>query len=309
MKNALLIFISIALFSCAGSKVKFDAQGVFESEEVMVASELPGKLVYFKLNEGDSLVQNQIVAKIDTTNLLLQKAQLVASLHALGQKLMDIAPQVALLKDQIEVQNAQLKNLKYEKNRIENLLKSDAATKKQYDDIAFQVESLEKQIQVTNQQIKVQQSNVGTQNRSVLSEGEPLQKRIEQLQDLINKSQISNPIDGIVLTTYAKEGEVVAAGKPLYKVANLSLLTLRVYVTGDQLSAIKIGQSVKVLVDKDKDAYTELTGKIAAIASKAEFTPKTIQTKDERANLVYAVKVLVKNDGLLKIGMYGEVKF
>jgi HlyD family secretion protein len=142
-----------------------------------------------------------------------------------------------------------------------------------------------------------------------LSEGEPLQKRIDQLQDLINKSQISNPIDGIVLTTYAKEGEVIGAGKPLYKIANLSTLTLRVYVTGDQLAAIKIGQTVKVLVDKDKNEYNELTGKIAAIASKAEFTPKTIQTKDERANLVYAVKVLVKNEGLLKIGMYGEVKF
>lgn len=309
MKNALLIFISIALISCSGSKVKFDAQGVFESEEVMVSSELPGKLVYFKINEGDSLSKNQIVAKIDTTNLLLQKAQLLASLNSLGQKLIDVVPQVALLKDQIEVQNTQLKNLKYEKNRIENLLKSDAATKKQYDDITFQVESLEKQIQVTNQQIKVQQSSIGTQNRSVLSEGEPLQKRIDQLQDLIKKSQITNPIDGIVLTTYTKEGEVVAAGKPLYKIANLSTLTLRVYVTGDQLSAIKIGQLVKVLVDKGKDDYNELTGKIAGIASKAEFTPKTIQTKDERANLVYAVKVLVKNDGLLKIGMYGEVKF
>jgi HlyD family secretion protein len=309
MKNALLIFITITLFGCAGSKIKFDAQGVFESEEVMVASELPGKLVFFNINEGDSLTQNQIVAKIDTTNLVLQKAQLAASVAALGQKLMDVAPQIELLKNQIEVQQAQLKNLNYEKNRIENLLKSDAATKKQLDDIVFQIESLEKQIQVTKQQIKVQQSNVGTQNRSVLSESDPLQKKMDQIQDLINKSQISNPINGVVLTTYARAGEIVGAGKPLYKIANLETLTLRVYVSGDQLSSIKIGQSVKVLVDKDKDEYTELSGKIAAIASKAEFTPKTIQTKDERANLVYAVKVLVKNDGLLKIGMYGEVKF
>lgn len=309
MKNALLIFITITLFGCAGSKIKFDAQGVFESEEVMVASELPGKLVFFNINEGDSLTQNQIVAKIDTTNLVLQKAQLAASVAALGQKLMDVAPQIELLKNQIEVQQAQLKNLNYEKNRIENLLKSDAATKKQLDDIVFQIESLEKQIQVTKQQIKVQQSNVGTQNRSVLSESDPLQKKMDQIQDLINRSQISNPINGVVLTTYARAGEIVGAGKPLYKIANLETLTLRVYVSGDQLSSIKIGQSVKVLVDKDKDEYTELSGKIAAIASKAEFTPKTIQTKDERANLVYAVKVLVKNDGLLKIGMYGEVKF
>jgi HlyD family secretion protein len=132
---------------------------------------------------------------------------------------------------------------------------------------------------------------------------------MDQIQDLINKSNISNPINGVVLTTYVRSGEIVVAGKPLYKIANLETLTLRVYVSGDQLSSIKIGQTVKVLVDKNKDEYTELSGKIAAIASKAEFTPKTIQTKDERANLVYAVKVLVKNDGLLKIGMYGEVKF
>ena len=309
MKNALFIFITIALFGCAGSKIKFDAQGVFESEEVMVASELPGKLVNFSINEGDSLTQNQLVATIDTTNLVLQKAQLAASMRALSQKLMDVAPQVELLKNQIEVQSAQLKNLQYEKSRIENLLKSDAATKKQYDDIVFQIESVEKQIQVSKQQIKVQQSNVGTQNRSVLSEGDPMQKRMDQIQDLINKSQVTNPINGVVLTTYVRAGEIVGAGKPLYKIANLATLTLRVYVSGDQLSNIKIGQTVKVLVDKGKDDYTELTGKIAAIASKAEFTPKTIQTKDERANLVYAVKVLVKNDGLLKIGMYGEVKF
>ena len=309
MKKTLLLFITVTLFGCAGSKIKFDAQGVFESEEVMVASELPGKLVFFNINEGDSLIQNQIVAKIDTSNLLLQKAQLAASISALSQKLMDVAPQIELLKNQIEVQQTQLKNLNYEKNRIENLLKSDAATKKQFDDIVFQIESLEKQIQVTKQQIKVQQSTVGTQNRSVLSESDPLQKRMDQIQDLINKSNISNPINGVVLTTYVRSGEIVGAGKPLYKIANLETLTLRVYVSGDQLSSIKIGQTVKVLVDKNKDEYTELSGKIAAIASKAEFTPKTIQTKDERANLVYAVKVLVKNDGLLKIGMYGEVKF
>jgi len=309
MKNLLLICITIALFSCGGSKSKFDAQGVFESEEVMVASELPGRLVFFNVNEGDSLIQNQIVAKIDTTNLELQKAQLGASLTALSQKLMDVAPQIELLKNQIEVQQTQLKNLNYEKNRIENLLKSDAATKKQLDDIVFNIESLEKQIQVTRQQIKVQQSNVGTQNRSVLSEADPMKKRMDQIQDLINKSQIANPINGIVLTSYARAGEIIGAGKPLYKIANLETLTLRVYVSGDQLSSIKIGQTVKVLVDKNKDEYSELSGKIAAIASKAEFTPKTIQTKDERANLVYAVKVSVKNDGLLKIGMYGEVKF
>jgi HlyD family secretion protein len=309
MKNILFILFATILLGCSGSKGKFDAQGVFESEEVMVASEVSGKLVYFNINEGDSVGINQVIAKVDTTNLTLQKAQLAASFSALSQKLIDVSPQVELLNNQIDVQKTQLKNLLYEKSRIENLLKSDAATKKQLDDIVFQIESLEKQIQVSRQQIKVQQANIGTQNRSILSEEAPIQKRMDQIQDLINKSHIVNPINGVVLTTYARSGEIVSAGKPLYKIANLTTMTLRVYVSGDQLASIKIGQSVKVLVDKNKEEYAELSGTIASIASKAEFTPKTIQTKDERANLVYAVKVLVKNDGLLKIGMYGEVKF
>ncbi len=309
MKNLQFILAAFLFISCSSSNGNFDAQGVFESEEVMVAAEVPGKIVSFSINEGDSIGQNMVIAIIDSTNLYLQKAQLIASKQALSQKLVDVAPQVSLLQQQMEVQNTQLKNLQYEKNRIENLLKSDAATKKQLDDIVFQIESLRKQINVTKQQVKVQESNVGTQNRSIMSELDPLQKRIDQVQELLNKSNVTNPINGTVLTTYVRAGEIVAAGKPMYKIANLETLTLRVYVTGDQLSKIKIGQNVKVFVDKGKKEYTELSGSISAIASKAEFTPKTIQTKDERANLVYAVKVIVKNNGFLKIGMYGEVKF
>ncbi len=309
MKNILWIFISMLFFSCSAKNGKFDAQGVFESEEVMVSAEVPGKILAFQINEGDSLKLNQIVAQIDSSNLLLQKAQLRSSLNALNQKMVDVAPQIELLKNQIEVQNAQLKNLNFEKNRVEQLLKSDAATRKQLDDLLFQIESVQKQINVTKQQIKVQESAVSTQNRAVLSEEDPMQKRIDQVQDFINKSTVTNPINGVVLTTYVEQGEIIGVGKPLYKIADLSTMTLRVYVTGDQLANIKIGQMVKVFVDKNKDEYTSLNGKISSIASKAEFTPKTIQTKDERANLVYAVKILVKNDGLLKIGMYGEVKF
>ncbi|MDP3392983.1 HlyD family secretion protein [Sediminibacterium sp.] len=309
MKNILWIFITMLFFSCAPKNGKFDAQGVFESDEVMVSSEVPGKILAFEISEGDSLIQNQIVAQVDSNNLLLQRAQLRSSLNALNQKMVDVAPQIELLKNQIEVQNTQLKNLHFEKNRIEQLLKSDAATQKQLDDLLFQIESVQKQVNVTKQQIKVQESTIGTQNRAVLSEEDPMQRRIDQVQDLINKSTVTNPINGVVLTTYVEQGEMIGVGKPLYKIADLSIMTLRVYVTGDQLANIKIGQLVKVFVDKNKDEYTELAGKISAIASKAEFTPKTIQTKDERANLVYAVKILVKNDGLLKIGMYGEVKF
>jgi HlyD family secretion protein len=308
MKNILIILTAFLFVSCSSSNGKFDAQGVFESDEVMVASEVPGKLLSFEVNEGDSLSMSQVIAHIDSAALVLQKAQLTASKQALHQKLMDVAPQVELLKQQLEVQNTQLSNLNYEKKRIDNLLKSDAATKKQQDDLVFQIESLTKQMNVTKQQIKVQQSNVGTQNRAIMSELDPMNKRIDQVQDLINKSNVVNPINGTVLTTYVRAGEMIGAGKPLYKIANLETLTLRVYITGDQLSSIKVGQVVKVFVDKGKSEYTELPGTISSIASKAEFTPKTIQTKDERANLVYAVKVLVKNNGYLKIGMYGEIK-
>ncbi|MEO8405176.1 MAG: HlyD family efflux transporter periplasmic adaptor subunit, partial [Chitinophagaceae bacterium] len=165
------------------------------------------------------------------------------------------------------------------------------------------------EMNVTRQQINVQQSNIGTQNRSILSEGKPLAKRAEQLNDQLEKANIVNPITGTVLTKYAEQGEVTSAGKALYKIADLSTITLRAYITGTQLSQIKLNQQVKVFIDDGKDKYKELAGTIYWISDKAEFTPKTIQTKDERANLVYAIKIKVKNNGFLKIGMYGEVKF
>ena len=162
---------------------------------------------------------------------------------------------------------------------------------------------------VTQQQINVQQSNIATQNRSILSEGKPLSKRVAQLDDQLKKASIVNPVNGTVITKYAQAGEITSPGKALYKIADLSFLTLRAYINGVQLSQVKLGQQVKVLIDDGKDSYKELSGTITWISDKAEFTPKTIQTKEERANLVYAMKIKVKNDGYLKIGMYGEVKF
>lgn len=299
----------ILLLGCGKSNSEFDAQGVFESEEVIVSAEIPGKLLVFPVNEGDSLVKGQVAAYLDSATYILQRAQLYASVLSINEKTTDVSPQVELLNNQIQVQQTQLKNLLFERERIENLLKSDAATRKQLDDINFQIESVGKQIKVTQQQINVQVSAVRNQNKAVLSEINPANKKIDQVQDLINKAKLVNPVTGVVLTAYAKEGEITAAGKPLYKIANVNELTLRIYITGDQLSLIRIGQKVKVFIDKGKKEYKEYTGTISAIASKAEFTPKTIQTKDERANLVYAVKVLVKNDGDIKIGMYGEVTF
>ncbi|MEP6584877.1 MAG: HlyD family efflux transporter periplasmic adaptor subunit [Ginsengibacter sp.] len=185
----------------------------------------------------------------------------------------------------------------------------DAATPKQLDDIKAQVDVSQKQLAVTQQQISVQQNNISTQNRGILSESEPLKKRVAQLQYQEDKTKIINPVPGIVLTKYAEEYEVTAIGKPLYKIADLSTIILRAYITGNQFAKLKLNQQVKILVDDGTNNYKQYAGTVEWISDKAEFTPKTIQTKDERANLVYAIKIRVKNDGYLKIGMYGEVKF
>jgi HlyD family secretion protein len=309
-RNLIFTIISIAFLSaCSSSQLKYDAAGIFEADEVIVSSELPGKILDFKVNEGNILQKGATVAIIDALPISLQQEQLQASVKALSQKTQNVAPQIKLLNDQIAVQTTQLTNLQHERNRIETLLKADAATAKQLDDINFQIESLKKQIVVTQQQIAVQINNVQTQNRAILSETDPLEKQIAQLKDKEKRSTIINPINGTILTKYAMEGEITSAGKAMYKIADLSTLILRTYISGTQLSQIKIGQNVKVFIDEGDKKYKNYTGTITMVSDKAEFTPKTIQTKDERANLVYAVKVLVKNDGYLKIGMYGEIQF
>ena len=207
------------------------------------------------------------------------------------------------------MQQSQLNNLEHERARTERLVKADAATGKQLDDIIAQIDVVRKQMNVTQQQINVQNNITGTQNRSVMSEKHPLEKRVAQLEQQLSKSQVINPINGVVLMKYAQQGEVTSPGKALYKVADLSYLTLRAYITGTQLPEVKLNQVITVLVDKGPKDYKKYSGTISWISDKAEFTPKTIQTKEERANMVYAIKVKVKNDGYLKIGMYGEIKF
>jgi len=308
LQSAGIWIIAVSLAACNSNKEKFDASGTFEADEVIVSSELNGKILSFDVDEGSVLKKDSTVGTIDAVNIALQKEQVEANIASLREKTSDVNPQVKLLQEQLTVQQAQLSNLEHEKKRIENLLKEDAATGKQLDDINYQVDALQKQMNVTQQQINVQKSNVSTQNRSILSEGKPLAKNIAMLEEQLSKSRIINPVAGTVLTKYAEAGEITAAGKALYKIADLSVITLRAYITGTQLSQVKLGQQVKVLVDDGKNKYKELTGSITWISDKAEFTPKTIQTKDERANLVYAVKIKVKNDGFLKIGMYGEVK-
>ncbi|MBK6938371.1 MAG: efflux RND transporter periplasmic adaptor subunit [Chitinophagaceae bacterium] len=306
----LLTLGSIAvLASCKNGNGKYDASGTFEANEVIVSSELSGKILSFTVEEGQALTKDTIVGTVDAASISLQKEQVEASVAALSEKTADVSPAVKLLENQLEVQKVQLDNLLHEYLRIDRLVKMDAATSKQLDDIKAQVDVAKKNINVTAQQINVQKNNVATQNRSILSEGKPLQKRVAQLDDQLKKASIINPIAGTVITKYAEPGEITTAGKALYKIADLSTMTLRAYVTGSQLTQIKLGQAVKVLVDDGPDKYREIPGIITWISDKAEFTPKTIQTKYERANLVYATKIKVKNDGYIKIGMYGEVKF
>ena len=305
---AMTTITSLLIIGCNGNGNSSDASGTFESEETIVSSEMAGKLLSFNVEEGMRLIKDSIIGMVDAMNINLQQQQVEASIHALNEKTADVNPQIQLLQNQIEVQQSQLDNLMHEKTRIENLIKADAATGKQLDDINAQIDVIKKNMSVTHQQINVQKSNIATQNRSILSEAEPLRKRVAQLKDQEQRANIVNPVSGTVITKYAQPGEITSAGKALYKIADLSELNLRAYVTGVQLPTIKLNQTVKVMIDDGAKKYKEYSGTISWISDKAEFTPKTIQTKEERANLVYAMKVKVKNDGYLKIGMYGEVK-
>ena len=283
VRTFILIMLSLAaLTACKNSGQKFDATGTFEATEVIVSSEISGKILLLNINEGDTVSANKTVGVVDAEGISLQKEQVEASISSLNEKTADVSPQVKLLQDQLAVQQSQLNNLLHEQKRIEKLVAQDAATGKQLDDINAQIDVVKKQMNVTKQQIAVQQSNVSTQNRAVLSESKPLQKRVAQLDDQLKRANIINPINGTILTKYAEAGELTSTGKALYKIADLSTMKLRAYVTGDQLSQIKLGQKVKVMVDAGKEQYKEMNGTITWISDKAEFTPKTIQTKEER---------------------------
>lgn len=309
-KNILQVLLScFILSSCNGNKNISDASGVFEADEVIVSAEQAGKILTLNINEGDTLKQGDIIGQIDVSNYILQKAQIEATIDNLKNKTNNPEPQIQLVQDQLIVQQTNLKYLQKERDRISTLLMANAATQKQMDDIQIKVDELQKQMAVTEQQQKLYASNIATQNKSILSEKTPLQASAAQVENQVKKGQIINPTTGTVLTKYAMAGEMAGIGKALYKIANLDTLTLRVYITGNQLSAVKIGQHVSVLTDKDSKTYNNYNGIISWISNKSEFTPKTIQTKDERANLVYAMKIRVPNNGYLKIGLYGEVKF
>ncbi|MFV0290773.1 MAG: HlyD family secretion protein [Mangrovibacterium sp.] len=303
----LAIISLVVLSACADND--FDASGNFEADEVIVSAQQTGLLLSYQVEEGMPLKSGQDVGKIDVRLFQLQKEQTEASIHALEQKTYNSSDQTELVRRQLEVQNEQLGQLKYEQERTRKLLDSDAATQKQLDDLNAAVIQLQKQIEVTKQQLKLTSYNTTSQNQSILSEKGALEKVEARFQEEINRGTVINPIDGVVLVNYALQGEMQTIGKPLYKIADISTLYLRAYITGVQLSEIQLGQKVIVRIDKGENDYKEYEGEITWISAKAEFSPKTIQTKDERANLVYAIKIKVPNDGYLKIGMYGEVLF
>lgn len=283
----LFIFASTVI-SCTNGNDKADGYGNFEAVEITVSAESNGKLLQFSVAEGELLKKDQKVGSIDTIQLSLKKEQLLVSKNVLYSKSKGVLSQINILK-------AQLNTAKISKNRIEHLLKENAATQKQLDDIQGQID-------VINQQIK----SVEIQNAPVVNELKSIDLQINQLEDLLQKSKIINPIEGTVLVKYMEPNEITSFGKPLYKIADVSTMQLRVYVSETQLSTIKIGQEVTVKIDANEE-MKNFKGTISWIASEAEFTPKIIQTKEERVNLVYAVKIDVKNDGSLKIGMPAEM--
>lgn len=291
--KGLLKYIAVAILlltACNNDRNISDAYGNFESIPVMVAGQGQGQLVAFSVEEGQHLKQAEKVGVIDTVQIHLQREQLRTSMAVLNTRIQTVDAQ-------IRSQQVQLANLQRELDRIEKLREDGAATEKQQDD-------LEGSIALVQAQISVQE----TQRSTIAAERKSIQAQAAQLDEQITRSIVTNPSPGVVLQKYKQEGEIVAPGQILYKIAPLDRLNLRAYISGRQLSQAKIGQQVTVRFD-GSNGIEEIPGKITWIASEAEFTPRIIQTRDERVNLVYAMKVEVKNDGRLKIGMPGEVKF
>lgn len=293
LKALFSIIILLTFASCGKSESDYDAAGTFEATEVVVSSEVMGKIVNFDITEGQVVTENQIIGAIDSVQLYLKKQQLLAGRKALTNRKPDIKKQLAAVEQQIET-------AKTEKKRIQNLLQANAINQKQLDDVNAQIAVLEKQQTALK-------SNLESTSNSLSDEETAMQLQIQQIEDQLLKCKITSPIAGTILTKYAEKGELASPGKALFKVADIQNITLRAYITNDQLSKLKIGQKVKVYSDSGESDSKEYEGTVSWISAKAEFTPKTIQTRDERANLVYAVKITVKNDGLLKIGTYGNV--
>lgn len=292
MKYKLLILTAIILFfGCKTNTEESDAFGNFEAETTIVSAETPGKILQFNVEKGQQMESNFVAAVIDTVQLKIKMQQIDAQKLAVASRRESIQSQIGVL-------NEQKNNLQINEDRIKKMLADGASTQKQLDDIQGQINVLDKQIASTK-----------TQFTAVSKELEVLDAQQLSVTDQLNRCKVKSPISGMILETYARLGEITGPGKPLFKMADLSELELKIYISGAVLPNIKIGQTVDVLIDKTETENQTLSGKITWISSEAEFTPKIIQTKEERVKLVYAVKVTVKNDGTLKIGMPGEVRF
>ncbi len=291
--NYIILFTTLGLFfsSCTDTENKSDAYGNFEATEIVVSAQSNGELLQFNVQEGDVLAKGESIGLIDTTNLYLKK-------KLLEQQKLTISSQLASINSEIEVQRQQLQNSKVNQTRIKKMYKQGAATKKQLDDINGLVDLNEKMIEA-----------VVSKKQNVLDQINGVGIQVEQIEELITKCLLKNPSNGTVMVKYSEQGELAVMGKPLYKLADITNIKLKVYISGAQLPDVKLGDEVEVLYDKNKTENATTRGKVVWISSTAEFTPKTIQTKEERVNLVYAIKVLVKNDGSLKIGMPGELNF
>ncbi len=314
--------VLLLIQSCNKNDKIFDATGTFEATETIISAETNGKIISFPAEEGSDVLKDAVVAQIETEDIQLQIDQIEATMNALNMKKNDATPQIEILNEQKKAIESNLNTIKTqmsviakEKTRLTSLLDDGAATPKQLDDINGQLEiiqsnltSASSQLNVIDAQIKAAKKNVDLQNRSITSEKDPLAKKVLIMESQLKKATITSPINGTILSKYAEEGEFITMGRPIFKIADMSELILRAYISGPQLGKIKIGQQVNVLVD-EMDGYKKYIGTISWISNKAEFTPKSIQTKDERANLVYAIKIIVPNDGFLKLGMYGEVEF
>ena len=295
-RNLLGLCSLLALFSaCGNGAPKYDATGTFETTEVLVSAEASGRLLYFDIEEGMLLKAGEEVGVVDTVQLYLKKLQLEASLKSVEEQRPDILKQVAATKEQISAAQR-------ERNRVANLLKVGAANQKQLDDAEDQLEVLRKQLVAQN-------TTLSNSHQSLTWQSSSVGIQVAQVEDQLRKCHITSPIIGTVLAKYAEAGELTAMGTPLFKVADTEQMYLRAYITSEQLSQVKLGQKVTVFSDYGTDEHKQYPGVVTWISDTSEFTPKTILTKNERANLVYAVKIAVHNDGLLKIGMYGGVEF
>lgn len=290
-----IAILVLLLTACARNAEDYDASGAFEAEEIIISAEVTGKIMAFRAEEGQLLKQGEQIGYIDSTQLYLTKKQLESQIVAILSRRPEVDAQLAGL-------YTQLKTARREEQRISNLLKDGAATSKQYDDASAQVSLIQAQI-------RAQQSSLEISTEGINSEVAPLQFQIDQIEDQLEKCKLINPVNGTVLVTYVEPNEMATPGKALYKLADLSTMTLRAYITGDQLPVVKLNQEVAVLTDNGQGDYTHTKGVVTWINDEAEFTPKTIQTKNERANMVYAIKVIVPNNGTFKIGMYGQIKF